>query len=135
MLHCVKIPINIASTMTTTTMKNTQINEVLSKLTLSTDIIKEVATTTDKNYSLNQKFEVLRDGKSYFISVKKVDVIGQVIKSHVRLDVDTNLPTTAKPMTKKQIKIAELEEKLRIAKANNCKHEIYQCRVDLSKLY
>jgi hypothetical protein len=118
-----------------TNMKNKEVNAVLAKLTLSTDIVTEVATTTDKHYSLNERFEVLRNGKVYFISIKKVDVIGQVIKSHVRLDVDTNLPTPTKPMTKKQIKIMELEERLRIAKANNCKHEIYQCRVDLSKLY
>ena len=118
----------------TNTNKN-EVNEVIAKLTLSTDIVTEVATTTDKHYSLNQKFEVIRNGQQYFISVKKVDVIGQVIKSHVRLDVDTNLPKPAKPLTKKEVKILELEAKLRIAKANNCKHEIYQCRVDLSKLY
>jgi len=118
----------------TQTHKN-EVNSVIAKYTLATDIVTEVEATTNNHYSLNQKFEVVRNGQVYFISVKKVDVIGQVIKSHVRLDVDTNLPTTAKPMTKKQIKIAELEERLRIAKANNCKHEIYQCRVDLSKLY
>lgn len=118
----------------TQTTKN-EVNSVVAKYTLATDIVTEVATTTDKHYSLNQRFEVLRNGQVYFISIKKVDVIGQVIKSHVRLDVDTNLPTPVKPMTKKQIKIMELEERLRIAKANNCKHEIYQCRVDLSKLY
>jgi hypothetical protein len=118
----------------TQTTKN-EVNSVVAKYTLATDIVTEVATTTDKHYSFNQRFEVLRNGQVYFISIKKVNVIGQVIKSHVRLDVDTNLPTPVKPMTKKQIKIMELEERLRIAKANNCKHEIYQCRVDLSKLY
>ena len=116
-------------------MKNEEVNAVIAKLTLSTDIVTEVATTTDKHYSLNEKFEVIRDGQQYFISVKKVDVIGQVIKSHVRLDVDTNLPKPVKPLSKKEVKILELEAKLRIAKANNCKHEIYQYRVDLSKLY
>ena len=118
-----------------TNMKNEEVNAVVAKLTLSTDIVTEVETTTDKHYNFNQKFEVVRDSKIYFISIKQVDVIGQVIKSHIRLDVDTNLPTPAKPLTKKQVKILELEARLRIAKANNCKHEIYQCRVDLSKLY
>jgi hypothetical protein len=118
-----------------TNMKNEEVNAVVAKLTLSTDIVREVETTTDKHYNFNQKFEVVRDSKIYFISIKQVDVIGQVIKSHIRLDVDTNLPTTAKPLTKKQVKILELEARLRVAKANNCKHEIYQCKVDLSKLY
>jgi hypothetical protein len=118
----------------TQTIKN-EVNGVIAKYILATDIVTEVEATTNKHYNVNQKFEVVRDSKVYFISVKQIDVIGQVIKSHLRLDVDTNLPTPTKPLTKKQVKILELEARLRIAKANNCKHEIYQCRVDLSKLY
>jgi hypothetical protein len=68
------------------------IEQILQKYTLTTDIVKKVEATTKNHYCANERFEVIRNNQSYFISIKKVDVVGQVIKSHVRLEVDTNLP-------------------------------------------
>ena len=89
-----------------------QVQQIVQKLTLSTDLVKEVEAVTEKHYSLNQKFVVIRNGKEYFISIKKVDVNGQVIKSHIRLDVDTNLPRTEKPTTRKEKQIEMWQQKL-----------------------
>ena len=112
----------------------TQIKETLEKLTLKTDVVKEIEATTEKHYNLNKKFLVFRNGKEFFISIKQVDVIGQVIKSHIRLDIDTDLPKNEKPLTKKEFKILELEEKLTEAKKNNVKWAIFQYKHDLMKL-
>jgi len=99
----------------------TTVNEILEKLTTSTDIIKEVEPTTEKRYNLNKRFIVIREGKEYFISIKSVDVIGQVIKSHVRFEIDTNVPkNTEKKLTRKEKEIMMWQEKLDAAiKANN----------------
>lgn len=112
----------------------TEIKQAIEKLTVATDVVKEVETTTEKHYSLNQKFIVIREGKEYFISIKKVDVNGQVIKSHIRLDIDTDLPRMEKQLTKKEIKIAELEAKLKDAKINKVRWAIFQYSTDLKKL-
>jgi hypothetical protein len=90
----------------------TEVKQAIEKLTLSTDIVKEVEAVTEKHYSLNQRFQVIRDGKEYFISIKKVDVNGQVIKSHVRLDIDTDLPKKEKPSTRKEKQIEMWQQKL-----------------------
>lgn len=112
----------------------TKVKEAIEKLTVATDIVKEVETTTDKHYSLNQRFTVIRDGKEYYIAIKKVDVNGQVIKSHIRFDIDTDLPRIEKQLTKKEIKIAELEAKLKDAKINKVRWAIFQYSTDLKKL-
>ena len=58
------------------------------------------------------------------------------LKKVQSLRIQTSKGTTSHDNLKSfGVKILELEARLRIAKANNCKHEIYQCRVDLSKLY
>ena len=105
--------------MTTLNVTNEVANE-LEKLLLTTDKIQEVEPTTEKHYSLNLRFEVERENKKYFIAIKKVDVSGSEVKSHVRLEVDTNLPSNEKLqkqqkkqelLDKKLQKIAELEIK------------------------
>jgi hypothetical protein len=103
--------------MTTLNVTNEVASE-LEKLLLTTDKIQEVQPTTEKHYSLNLRYEVERDNKKYFISIKKVDVSGSEVKSHVRLEVDTDLPSKEKQekrnkkeelANKKIQKIAELE--------------------------
>jgi hypothetical protein len=90
----------------------TEVKQAIEKLTISTDIVKEVEPVTEKHYSLNQRFIVTREGKEYFISIKKVDVNGQVIKSHIRLDIDTDLPKKEKPLTRKEKQIEMWQQKL-----------------------
>lgn len=94
--------------MTTLNVTNEVANE-LEKLLLATDKIKEVEPTTEKHYTLNLRFEVERENKKYFIAIKKVDVSGSEVKSHVRLEVDTDLPSNEK--LKKQQKKQELLDK------------------------
>jgi hypothetical protein len=110
------------------------VKQAIEKITLNTDVITEVEVATEKHYSLNLRFKVIRDNKEYFISIKEVDVNGQVIKSHIRLDVDTNLPKKEKAPTKKELKIYELEEKLKQAKVNKISWQIFQYTHDLKKL-
>ena len=90
----------------------TEVRQAIEKLTISTDIITEVEAITEKHYSLNQRFSVIRDGKEYFISIKKVDVNGQIIKSHIRLDIDTDLPRKEKPATRKEKNLEMWQKKL-----------------------
>ena len=94
--------------MTTLNVTNEVANE-LEKLLLVTDKIKEVEPTTEKHYTLNLRFEVERENKKYFIAIKKVDVLGSEVKSHVRLEVDTDLPSNEK--LKKQQKKQENKRK------------------------
>jgi hypothetical protein len=103
--------------MTTLNVTNEVASE-LEKLVLATDKIQEVEPRTEKHYSLNLRFQVERDNKKYFIAIKKVDVSGSEVKSHVRLEVDTDLPSNEKLqkhqkkqelLDKKLQKIAELE--------------------------
>ena len=112
----------------------TTVQEVIEKLTLPTDLVKEVEALTEKHYSLNRRFIVIRNEKQYFISVKTVDVMGQIIKSHVRLDVDTDLPKKAKPVTKKEMKIIELVEKVNQAKIDRNRYEYDYYKWSLIKL-
>jgi hypothetical protein len=103
--------------MTTLNVTNEVASE-LEKLVLATDKIQEVEPRTEKHYTLNLRYEVERDNKKYFIAIKKVDVSGSEVKSHVRLEVDTDLPSNEKLqkhqkkqelLDKKLQKIAELE--------------------------
>jgi hypothetical protein len=98
-----------------------QVQEELAKFILPSDVVTEVEPTTESHYSLNLRFEVIREEKKYFISIKKVNVMGEMKRHHVRLEVDTDLP---KPKSKAQIaaekkyaKILELEALMRKAKA------------------
>ena len=109
--------------------------EELKKLVLPTDEIKEVEPITDKHYSLNLRFEVIRNGKNYFITIKKVNVMGMEKKHHIRLVVNTDLPSNEKQekikkqkdlLDKKLAKIEELRIKIKehkqayiLAKNNN----------------
>jgi hypothetical protein len=113
-------------------MKNVQ--EILESLLIEGDIVKEVEPTTEKHYSLNLRYEVIRNDKTYFISIKEVNVFCSEKKDHVRIDVDTDLPRKEKPKTKKQLKIEELREKLKIAKEKKIKWQIFQYTHDLRKL-
>jgi hypothetical protein len=112
----------------------TEVKQAIEKLTLSTDIVKEVEAVTEKHYSLNQRFQVIRDGKEYFISIKKVDVNGQVIKSHIRLDVDTDLPRKEKPATRKENQIAMWQQKLDEAIKNKNQPLINNYKWNIKKL-
>lgn len=109
------------------------VQEIITSLTVQTDTIVEVEPTTKNHYSLNVRFEVIRENKTYYISIKEVDVMGDIKKHHTRLDVDTNLPKKEK-ITKKQQKIADLESKLQIAIKENHKSNIFQYKHSLKKL-
>lgn len=100
----------------------TEVKQAIEKLTVATDIVKEVEATTEKHYSLNQRFTVTRDGKEYFISIKKIDVNGQVIKSHIRLDIDTDLPIISKLKNIDFERITKIEK--RILKASKVVEDI-----------
>ena len=113
---------------------NAEVKKAIEKLILSTDTITEVEPTTEKHYALNQRFSVVRDGKEYYISIKSVDVIGQVIKSHIRLAVDTDLPKKEKPLTRKALKIQDLEAKLAKAKADKDEYYYEAYKWSLKKL-
>lgn len=75
---------------------NSLVKKELEKYTKPTDVISEVEPTTVNHYNLNFRFEVLRDNKKYFISIKEVEVMGEIKKHHLRLEVDTDLEK-AKP--------------------------------------
>jgi len=120
-------------------MKNLKVNKLvlleLEKLVLPTDKIKEVEPITEKHYSLNERFEVIRKGKKYYIAIKEVNVMGSEKKYHTRLEVDTDLPSNEKQEKKKKakelldkkmakigelkLKIKEHKEKYLLAKKNN----------------
>lgn len=85
------------------------VNQVLSTLTLTSDIVTEVESKTVNHYNKNVRYEIVRNGKKYFLSIKEIDVIGEKIKSHIRLDVETDLPRI------QNIKIFDIE---RIEKIN-----------------
>ena len=113
---------------------NAEVKKAIEKLVLATDTITEVEPTTEKHYALNQRFVVVRDGKEYYISIKSVDVIGHVIKSHIRLAVDTDLPKKEKPLTRKALKIQDLEAKLAKAKADKDEYYYEAYKWGLKKL-
>jgi hypothetical protein len=124
--------------MTTLNVTNEVANE-LEKLLLATDKIQEVEPTTEKHYSLNLRFEVVRENKKYFIAIKKVDVSGSEVKSHVRLEVDTDLPSNEKLqkqqkkqelLEKKLQKIAELEIKKQEHKKEYLKAKNENCKIN-----
>ena len=83
----------------------------LAKLTLPTDKIKNVETITNNNYSVNERFEVTRKGKVYFVSIKEVNVMGSMKKHHVRLEVDTDLPKIIIKVDNSE-KISSLQQKI-----------------------
>jgi len=112
----------------------TEIKQAIEKLTVATDIVKEVEAVTEKHYSLNQRFIVTREGKEYFISIKKVDVNGQVIKSHIRLDIDTDLPRKEKPATRKEKQIEVWQQKLDEAIQNKNQALINNYKWNIKKL-
>ena len=82
----------------------------LAKYTKVTDLVTEVETTTNNHYSLNYRFEVVRDSQKYFIAIKLVDVMGQIKQHHTRLEVDTNL----KPLTTKNIDKEEIKKEIEV---------------------
>lgn len=82
---------------------NPIVKQELAKYTKATDKVIEVETTTNNHYSLNYKFEVTRDNKKYFISIKEVNVMGEIKKHHTRLEVDTNLEVIKKEVDTEKI--------------------------------
>lgn len=90
---------------------NVIVKQELAKYTTKNDIVTEVETTTTNHYSLNYRFEVLRDSKKYFIAIKKVCVMGEIKKHHTRLEVDTNLK-----VIKKEADVKKIESEIEILK-------------------
>jgi hypothetical protein len=86
------------------------VKEILSKYTIEGDIIKTVDTITENSYCLNERFSIIREGKEYFLTIKLVDVTGEIIKHHTRLEIDSNLPQ--QPKTKREIKIERLKKEV-----------------------
>jgi len=93
---------------------NATVKQELAKYTTKNDIVTEVETTTTNHYSLNYRFEVLRDNKKYFISIKEVNVTGEIKKHHTRLEIDTDLE---KVIEVKKVDLEKIEKiKIQIEK-------------------
>ena len=112
---------------------NPIVKQELAKYTKATDKVVEVETTTNNHYSLNYRFEVTRDNKKYFIAIKEVNVMGEIKKHHIRLEVDTNLE---KQIEVKKVDLEKLEkikkqiEKLKKVRESFEKHANFKNIVD-----
>ena len=108
---------------------NAIVRKALEKYTKSTDKVTEIDPITANHYSLNNRFEVIRDNKKHFISIKEVDVMGEIKKHHTRIEIDTDLE-----LIKKEVDTEKITKEIEILKDWFARHKkIKGCRLWISQ--